>query len=276
MTDSKMRDDAIREAARNAAVDEYCKARPQLLRTRHEECLVKAGFDLAWQAVQVVPKLSVWYGSLPETNGKSNWTAILCSGDDITSGITIACSEYPDRVRYEADRMRFLIGELAEEPDILAYDAKKHSGYVAPVSQSVPMECCGCPVEGNEYMGQVQLVCCGNPEPAGVAASVPVVGEVVAWAEPRDINTLLSGVFKGRQTLGVYLSAFQDENYSSPLIVQPTHGISAAELERLRNKAAAFDRLDEMTTHEIAELAMRARSDFDGDLLAAIAAEGEK
>ena len=41
---------AIKEAARNAAVDEYFKARPQLMRTRHEECLVEAGFNAAWQA----------------------------------------------------------------------------------------------------------------------------------------------------------------------------------------------------------------------------------
>ncbi|HCB2886517.1 TPA: DUF551 domain-containing protein [Citrobacter freundii] len=52
-------------------------------------------------------------------------------------GITIDCSEYPDRVRYEADRMRHLIGELADEPDILAYDADAHSGYVNPGNSPV-------------------------------------------------------------------------------------------------------------------------------------------
>jgi hypothetical protein len=75
-------------------------------------------------------KLSVWYGSMPESNGKTNWTAILHRGD-VTSGITIDMSEYPDRVRYEADRMRWMIGELDKEPFILDYDADKHSGYVA-------------------------------------------------------------------------------------------------------------------------------------------------
>jgi len=55
----KMRDDAIREAARNAAVDEYFKARPQLMRTRHEECLVEAGFNRGWQAAQSVQSKSV-------------------------------------------------------------------------------------------------------------------------------------------------------------------------------------------------------------------------
>ncbi len=76
-------------------------------------------------------KLTVWYGSMPESNGKSNFTAILYRGD-VSKGITIERSEYPDRVRYEADRMRWMIGELEQEPFILDYDADKHSGYVGP------------------------------------------------------------------------------------------------------------------------------------------------
>jgi hypothetical protein len=77
-------------------------------------------------------ELSVWYGKLPESNGKSNWTAILHrKGESPVFGdyMTIDCSEYPDRVRYEADRMRYLIGEIVEEPFILDYDANLHSGY---------------------------------------------------------------------------------------------------------------------------------------------------
>lgn len=85
------------------------------------------------------PELTVWYGPMPESNGKSNFTAILRRKGDITfdnlaDGITIERSEYPDRVRYEADRVRYLIGELAERPFILDYDAEKHSGYVAPLA----------------------------------------------------------------------------------------------------------------------------------------------
>jgi hypothetical protein len=85
------------------------------------------------------PKLTVWYGSLPESNGKTNWTAILHRGD-VTEGITIDISEYPDRTRYEADRMRWMIGELADEPWILDYDADKHSGYAAPTPVPAPRE----------------------------------------------------------------------------------------------------------------------------------------
>ena len=81
------------------------------------------------------PKLEVWYGSMPESNGKTNWTAILHAGD-ISKGYTIDQSEYPDRVRYEADRMRWLIGEIEKAPLILDYDADKHSGYVVTEAAS--------------------------------------------------------------------------------------------------------------------------------------------
>lgn len=92
------------------------------------------------------PKLTVWYGSMPESNGKSNYTAILNRADakglDAFCGFTIARSEYPDRVRYEADCVRHLIGELPEKPCITDYDADKHSGYVAPaaLAKQVPAQ----------------------------------------------------------------------------------------------------------------------------------------
>lgn len=93
---------------------------------------IKAHVDLHMRdAAQ--PALTVWYGSMPESNGKTNWTAVLHrKGGCMSNGITIDRSEYPERVRYEADRMRYLIGELADEPDILAYDENAHSGYVWP------------------------------------------------------------------------------------------------------------------------------------------------
>lgn len=86
-------------------------------------------------------ELTVWEGPMPESNGKSNFTAVLMRKgaglfDGISGGIVIARSEYPDRVRYEADRVRYLIGELDSEPFILDYDADKHSGYVEPLSEN--------------------------------------------------------------------------------------------------------------------------------------------
>lgn len=84
------------------------------------------------------PELTVWYGSMPETNGKTNWTAMLHrKGQHPWEGITIERSEHPDRVRYKSDRMRHLIGEFSEEPDILEYDADAHSGYVKPGNSPV-------------------------------------------------------------------------------------------------------------------------------------------
>ncbi|HID5226207.1 TPA: DUF551 domain-containing protein [Enterobacter roggenkampii] len=80
------------------------------------------------------PELTVWYGSMPESNGKANWTAILHRKGEgrCMDGFTIDRSEYPGRVLYAADRVRYLIGEKSERPSILDYDADAHSGYVRP------------------------------------------------------------------------------------------------------------------------------------------------
>jgi hypothetical protein len=88
---------------------------------------------LAAAGKEAVTKLQVMYGPMPESNGKTNWTAILHKGD-LAEGHTIDRSEYPDRVRYAADCVRYLIGELQDRPWILDYDADKHSGYVAPTA----------------------------------------------------------------------------------------------------------------------------------------------
>lgn len=85
------------------------------------------------------PRLTVWESAMPESNGKSNFTAILMrEGGELHEGMTIAVSEYPGRVRYEADEVRWLIGALAERPDILTYDTDKHSGYVEPSPAIAP------------------------------------------------------------------------------------------------------------------------------------------
>ena len=83
------------------------------------------------------PEITVWYGKMPESNGRENWTAELRRVHPIDKwdrGFCFARSEYPGRVLYEADRVRWIIGERAERPDILAYDADAHSGYVEPAS----------------------------------------------------------------------------------------------------------------------------------------------
>lgn len=81
------------------------------------------------------PELAVWCGPVPESNGRQNWSALLYrKGVGIFRGpsFCVERSEYPDRVRYEADRLRYIIGEIDVEPDIQAYDAKLHSGYTGP------------------------------------------------------------------------------------------------------------------------------------------------
>lgn len=93
-------------------------------------------------AVPDQPKLTVWYGSMPESNGRENWTAILHNADDegfdiFTDGHTIDRSEYPERVKYAADRVRWLIGELPEKTFILDYDANKRSSYESESSPRI-------------------------------------------------------------------------------------------------------------------------------------------
>lgn len=73
------------------------------------------------------PKLTVKLLSFPESNGKRNWTALLVRADEWNGlrgnygGITIARGEYWNRVAYEAERAKYLIGERDTEPFILDY-----------------------------------------------------------------------------------------------------------------------------------------------------------
>lgn len=71
-------------------------------------------------------ELSVWFDSMPESNGKRNWTVMLHRKDQsMTDGMTIHRSEYYDQARYDADTLRFMIGEIEKEPFILDYDEKR-------------------------------------------------------------------------------------------------------------------------------------------------------
>lgn len=118
---------------------------PDAFKEDHALCLSAFKAGAAWQRTRPAqteqPALTVWEGAMPESNGKSNFTAILMRKggklfNSMSEGMAIARSEYPDRVRYEADCVRWLIGELKRKPCITDYDADKHSGYVAPVAQT--------------------------------------------------------------------------------------------------------------------------------------------
>lgn len=75
----------------------------------------------------VQPRLSVRLTSFPESNGKRNWTALLVRVEPWgglvgnCGGISIAHGELWNRVAYEAERAKLLIGERDTEPDILDY-----------------------------------------------------------------------------------------------------------------------------------------------------------
>lgn len=77
--------------------------------------------------VRPQPRLTVRLQSFPESNGKRNWTALLVRVDawgglvGNCGGITVARGEFWNRVAYEAERAKLLIGERDTEPDILDY-----------------------------------------------------------------------------------------------------------------------------------------------------------
>ncbi len=73
------------------------------------------------------PRLTVRLVSFAESNGKRNWTALLVRAEPWDGlvgncgGITVARGELWNRVAYEAERAKFLIGERDTEPFILDY-----------------------------------------------------------------------------------------------------------------------------------------------------------
>lgn len=73
------------------------------------------------------PILTVQLLAFPESNGKKNWTAMLVRTEPWgglvgnRGGITIARGELWNRVAYEAERAKLLIGERDTEPDILDF-----------------------------------------------------------------------------------------------------------------------------------------------------------
>jgi hypothetical protein len=73
------------------------------------------------------PRLTVRLTSFPESNGKRNWTALLVRlepWDGLVGncgGVSLARGECWNRVAWEAERARYLIGERDTEPFILDY-----------------------------------------------------------------------------------------------------------------------------------------------------------
>lgn len=76
---------------------------------------------------QPQPRLTVRLTSFPESNGKRNWTALLVRVEPFDGligncgGISLARGELWNRVAWEAECARYLIGERDTEPFILDY-----------------------------------------------------------------------------------------------------------------------------------------------------------
>lgn len=74
-------------------------------------------------------ELKVVLFKMPESNGKRNWQAYFRRKNDpdfkglvgSMGGICISWGECWNRVAYEAERARFLIGERTAEPDLMQY-----------------------------------------------------------------------------------------------------------------------------------------------------------
>lgn len=98
----------------------------------HEPCYVKSYKGVGdlgpFWITPPKPALKVWYGRLPESNGKSNWSVILHTGD-VFEGFTVHRSEYQHRARYDADCLKHMLGEIPDKPCILDYDGD----YVSPL-----------------------------------------------------------------------------------------------------------------------------------------------
>ena len=74
-------------------------------------------------------ELKVVLFKMPESNGKRNWQAYFRRKDDpdfkglvgSLGGICICWGECWNRVAYEAEQARFLLGERTKEPDLRQY-----------------------------------------------------------------------------------------------------------------------------------------------------------
>lgn len=74
-------------------------------------------------------ELKVVLFKMPESNGKRNWQAYFKRKNDpdfnglvgSMGGICISWGECWNRVAYEAERARFLIGDRSNEPNLMQY-----------------------------------------------------------------------------------------------------------------------------------------------------------
>lgn len=83
------------------------------------------------------PELEVVIKSFPESNGKQNWAAMLVRKDrswkglySTSGGITISRGEYWNRVAYDAERTKFLIGAVSTEPALRTTCTTQRNPYI--------------------------------------------------------------------------------------------------------------------------------------------------
>lgn len=115
---------ALTEARRRAEERGLLATNPAAAHTAEIE---KLRARIAELTALTVPQLTVRLTSFPESNGRRNWTAMFVRTTPWKGlvgncgGITIDRGEYWNRVAYEAECARYLLGERDTEPDILDY-----------------------------------------------------------------------------------------------------------------------------------------------------------
>lgn len=120
------------------------------------------------QAVEAnQPKLVVKLRSFPESNGKRNWTAMICreapwhglAGN--CGGITVEQGEYWNRVAYYAERTCFLLGQRDTEPNIRDYGDDIQTP--------------------DEWKGEIRAAPASTPPAVAAPAQTVEVSDVIEW-----------------------------------------------------------------------------------------------
>ena len=120
---------AVTQEAADSAFTAACEAA--------EEAAERLNQTLPWVKRNVSSKLTVWFDAMPESNGKRNWTVMVCplvNGlPDQVDGYTIMRSEYHGRSQYTADYFRWLLGETQHRPCPTEYDENSKEPFITPL-----------------------------------------------------------------------------------------------------------------------------------------------
>lgn len=141
---------------------------PKTLGDRAPAC--ECGKEHGWSSSFKTPGPDAkWAGAAPASLHQP-----LAAGGALTEALTIAeaaLADIGDADREPGDDVAWCERRAAEALPIVRAALSAQQAEVAPVQPEY--ECCGSPVVGATYMGQQEMVCCGNYEPTGAAPVQP-------------------------------------------------------------------------------------------------------